>query len=194
MGRIHTCPYGFTSVIIDGAADQRLHSIPAHRIPPRSAAFFADASTNPSLRYTIPDTRVGGALVGGIEEGEIASGLANGGRILGIFAVERRLPGRPGYVVYLRTTWNRGFHCLKTYRGRSDRVYRDLDRLVRLIRDEFRYGGPITLFVAGASELRRFRALLPQDGAKTALSHSGPRQPAKLRPGRKRYRLARSPG
>jgi hypothetical protein len=111
-------------------------------------------------------------VAGGFQEGDIVAGLANGGRILGIFVVERSLPGGPGYIVYLRSSWRRGFHGLRTYRHRSDRIYRDLDRLVRLIRDEFGYRGPITLFVAGAPELRRFRALLPDDSADTVLSSS----------------------
>jgi hypothetical protein len=102
-------------------------------------------------------------LAGGFQEGDIVSGLADGGRILGIFVVERSVRGGTGYVAYLRTSWRRGFHGLRTYRDKSDRLYRDLDRLVRLIRDEFKYRGPITLLVEGAPELRRFRAVMPQD-------------------------------
>ena len=105
-------------------------------------------------------------MAAGLEEADVRTGLAEGGRILGIFVVERMLPNGPGYVAYLRTSWKRGFHALQTYRGRSDRVYRDLDRLVRLIRDEFEYGGPITLSTAGAPELLRFRALLPWDSGR----------------------------
>jgi hypothetical protein len=113
-------------------------------------------------------------LAAGFEEADVRSGLAEGGRILGIFIVERMLPNGPGYIAYLRTSWKRGFHALQTYRGRSDRVYRDLDRLVRLIRDEFEYGGPITLSSAGAPELRRFRALLPRDSGGTRAGRSVP--------------------
>jgi hypothetical protein len=125
-------------------------------------------------------------LAGGFEEADVRSGLAGGGRIPGIFIVERMLPNGPGYIAYLRTTWKRGFHAFQTYRGRSDRVYRDLDRLVRLIRDEFEYGGPITLSIAGAPELRRFRALLPRDSGGTLAPPSVPSSGDSSRATRKR--------
>lgn len=127
----------------------------------------------PWLRYTRrEEERFGGILAAGLEESDIRSGLAEGGRLLGVFIVERPLRGGPGYIAYLRTSWKRGFRGLRTYRARSDRVYRDLDRLVRLIRDEFNYGGPITVSVAGAPELRRFRALLPRDTESTLVSRA----------------------
>jgi hypothetical protein len=102
-------------------------------------------------------------LAAGLREGDIQARLREGGRIQGIFVIERSAPDGPKYVAYFRTTWKRGFHALQTYRGKSDRVYRDLDRLLRLVRDEFRYTGSVTLFVAGDPDLQRFRALLPQD-------------------------------
>jgi hypothetical protein len=111
-------------------------------------------------------------LAAGWEEGDVRSGLAEGGRIVGMFVVERALPGGPGYIAYLRTSWKRGFHAFQTYRGKSDRVYRDLDRLVRLIRVEFEYDGPIILSRAGAPELQRLRALLPEDSGPTFVSRS----------------------
>ena len=113
-------------------------------------------------------------MAGGFQEGDIAAGLADGGRILGIFVVERSFAGGPQYIAYLRTSWKRGFRGLRTYRDRSDRVYRDPDQLVRLVRDEFGYRGPINLFVAGAPELQRFRALMPQDGPEPVSSPSHP--------------------
>ena len=102
----------------------------------------------------------------GLEEQDIHSGLGEGGRILGVLVVEHSARRGPKYVAYIRTSWKRGFHVLRTYRRRSDRVYRDLDRLVRLIRGEFKYYGPITLHVEDAPELRRFRAFLPRDSAR----------------------------
>jgi hypothetical protein len=102
-------------------------------------------------------------LAAGLREGDIQARLREGGRIQGIFVIERSAPDGAKYVAYLRTTWKRGFHALQTYRGKSDRIYRDLDRLLRLVRDEFRYTGSVTLFVAGDPDLQRFRALLPQD-------------------------------
>ena len=115
-------------------------------------------------------------MAAGLQEGDIALGLAEGGSILGVFIVERTLPGGPRHIAYVRTSWKRGFHALRTYRDRSDRMYRDLDRLVRLIRDEFRYSGPVTLYIAGAPELRRFQALLPRDSTDPPLSDARSRR------------------
>jgi hypothetical protein len=103
-------------------------------------------------------------LAAGLREGDIQARLREGGRIQGIFVIERSAPDGAKYVAYLRTTWKRGFHALQTYRGKSDRIYRDLDRLLRLVRDEFRYTGSIALFVAGDPDLQRFRALLQRVG------------------------------
>ena len=148
-----------------------------HRLAQDFHMFLHDALFAISTRCS----GIEGTLAGGFQEGDIASGLAAGGRILGIFVVERALSGGPGYIAYLRASWKRGFHGLRTYRDRSDRVYRDLDRLVRLIRDEFGYSGPITLLVAGAPELRRFRALLPEDGRDSVSSNSQSHPGAPLR-------------
>ena len=42
---------------------------------------------------------------------------------------------------------------LRTFRDRSDRVFRSLDKLVSLLREEFHYRGEISLFVAGDGKL-----------------------------------------
>ena len=85
--------------------------------------------------------------------------------MVGVFIVARKDGRRQGFVAYIRAGWARGFLPLRTFRDRSDRVYRSLDKLVSLIRDEFRYTGEISLFAAGDEGLRRFRALLPTDQA-----------------------------
>jgi hypothetical protein len=138
--------------------DASAPSSPGHRVlrivPPRGPP-----------RYIKRGQRIGEALEQGLQEGDIQAGLRQGGRILGMFVVERSLPDGAGYVAYFRTSWKRGFQVLRTYRGRSDRLYRDFDRLLRVVRDDFKYTGAITLFVAGDPDLHRFRALLPQDAA-----------------------------
>ena len=80
------------------------------------------------------------------------------------------------WMAYLRTSWTRGFLPLQTYRGRSDRAFRSLDRLVSFLREDFRYEGEISLFMPGDPGLQRFRILLPTDRA--ALDGAGRRPPA----------------
>ena len=135
--------------------------------PPKHETIQADIQVLAALQYTDDGKgkRFGGTLPAGLEEHDIRSGLGQGGSILGIFVVESSAHRGPKYVAYIRTSWKRSFFALRTYRGRSNRMYRDLDRLVRLIRDEFRYRGPITIHIEGAPELRRFRAFVRKDGA-----------------------------
>jgi hypothetical protein len=99
------------------------------------------------------------------QEADIKAGLRDGGAVVGVFVVARAEPRRVGFVAYIRADWARGFRPLRTFRDRSDRIFRSLDKLVGLLRDDFHYSGEITLFVAGDESLRRFRALLPTDMA-----------------------------
>jgi hypothetical protein len=99
------------------------------------------------------------------QEADLKAGIRAGGFIVGVFIVARKDGRRQGFVAYIRAGWTRGFLPLRTFRDRSDRVFRSLDKLVSLLRDEFRYAGEITLFAAGDEGLRRFRALLPADRA-----------------------------
>jgi len=97
------------------------------------------------------------------ETADIKAGLARGGRILGIFIVSRRTAEGVGHVAYFRTDFARGFLPLKAFRGKSERVYKSVDSLLGLIRDDFGYTGEISLFLAGDEALRRFKALLPTE-------------------------------
>ena len=97
------------------------------------------------------------------ETADIKAGLARGGRILGIFIVSRRTAEGVGHVAYFRTDFARGFLPLKAFRGKSERVYKSVDSLLGLIRDDFGYAGEILLFLAGDEALRRFKALLPTE-------------------------------
>ena len=97
------------------------------------------------------------------ESADIKAGLAGGGKILGIFIVSRRTAEGVGHVAYFRTDFARGFLPLKAFRGKSERVYKSVDSLLGLIRDDFGYAGEISLFLAGDEALRRFKALLPTE-------------------------------
>jgi hypothetical protein len=95
------------------------------------------------------------------ESADIKSGLAEGGKILGVFIVSRATLAGFAHVAYIRTDFARGFLPFTSYRDRRERIYKSLDSLVGLLRGEFGYSGEITLFLAGDKGLRRFRMLLP---------------------------------
>ena len=111
---------------------------------------------------------------GGFEEADIKAGLRDGGTVLQAFIVIRP-PPRPksgkvgptdvGYVAYFRCSWRRGYHILKTFRRKMDKVYigLGLTRLVWLIQEEFGYRDPLVLYRAGSGGLQRFADLQPMD-------------------------------
>lgn len=97
------------------------------------------------------------------QEADIRDGVAAGGRLSGVFIICRPEERGGGWVLYLRTSWTRGYRPLRTFRDRSDRVFKDLGRLVTLVRQDFCYSGEVSLFAAGDEALRRYRSLLPVD-------------------------------
>ena len=100
----------------------------------------------------------------GLQEAEIRDGLANGGYLRGLFVVER--PGAAGersdYVVYIRPSWTRGYRILRTWRDRSDRVFRDFNRLLHTVRG-LGHNASVTVYKIGCPELARFRGVLARD-------------------------------
>ena len=106
------------------------------------------------------------------QEADIKAGIRAGGSVGAVFIITRNDERGPGFIAYIRAGWARGFRPLRTFRDRSDRVFRSLDKLVSLLRDEFQYSGEISLFVAGDESLRRFRALLPADLAALGIETS----------------------
>jgi hypothetical protein len=111
------------------------------------------------------------------QEADIKAGIRAGGSVEGVFIIARNDERGLGYIAYIRAGWARGFRALRTFRDRSDRVFRSLDKLVSLLREEFQYHGEISLFVAGDESLRRFRALLPTDLAALGIEASKPDVP-----------------
>lgn len=120
----------------------------------------------------------------GYEEADLRKGLREGGTILQVFIVIR--PPRPKaavaptpedveFVAYFRTSWRRGYHILRTYKHRNDKIYlgRGLGRLVWLIQEEFGHKEPLVLHRAGSSALQRFAGLQPIDRGNPAEEDSG---------------------
>jgi len=118
------------------------------------------------------------------QEADIKSGLQEGGSVQAVFVICRDQPRGKRWMAYLRTSWTRGFLPLQTFRGRSDRAFRSLDRLVSFLREDFRYEGEISLFMPSDPGLKRFRILLPTDRA--ALDGAGGRPSAEVLVTRKR--------
>lgn len=83
-----------------------------------------------------------------VTNAEVAEQLAAGGVVKGIIIEASQAAGSDSslYLLYMACSWgNRGYRIFRVFRGGRPRFFRDLDRLVRLVRDEFDYHGPITL-------------------------------------------------
>lgn len=114
----------------------------------------------------------------GIQEADLRDGVRDGGRVQGALAIVRATRKEPEIVVYLRVSWALGYHILRRWRGKGDRIFRTADAALQAI---WRHGyrGPVVVYRAGDPELARFRGVLPQDqgnhdGKKASLSAEMP--------------------
>ena len=67
--------------------------------------------------------------------------------------------GTAEHLAYVRPSWRREFLPLRTWGDKEDRTYKDLDRLLVLLRDDFGYRGFIGLYMDADPDLARYRAL-----------------------------------
>lgn len=99
----------------------------------------------------------------GWTEGDILQALEQGRAIVSAVMVSRQIQGQTEYVLYLRFSWRERYSILKTWGRRSDRSYRDVDRLMELLRNRFHYLGPIHQFVRGDPGLQRLEGIAADD-------------------------------
>ncbi len=106
----------------------------------------------------------------GIQEADLRDGVRDGGRVQGALAIVRAMRKEPEIVVYLRVSWALGYHILRRWRGKGDRIFRTADAALQTV---WRHGyrGPVVVYRTGDPELARFRGVLPQDQGK----HDGKR-------------------
>ena len=105
----------------------------------------------------------------GLVEGQIKQCIAEGGRIRNVLVVSSSAEPDAEHLAYIRPSWKRGFLPLRTWGDKDNRTYRDLDRLLVLIRQDFGYRGVIPLYVAGDGDLPRYRAIASNAPTSTAL-------------------------
>ncbi|SHK27517.1 hypothetical protein SAMN02745194_04598 [Roseomonas rosea] len=101
---------------------------------------------------------------GVLQEADIRAGLEAGGRIENVVIVARRDEADGiEHVPYLLPSWRRGYVAIGLFRGAGVRAYRDLTRLVRFVRDDLGFHGPISLHEENCTKLGKLRSFL--DGA-----------------------------
>jgi hypothetical protein len=103
-------------------------------------------------------------LRGLLQEADIRAGLEAGGRIENVVIVARRDEAEgTEHVPYLLPSWRRSYVAIGLFRGAGVRAYRDLTRLVRFVRDDLGFHGPISLHEEECPKLGKLRSFL--DGA-----------------------------
>jgi hypothetical protein len=98
-------------------------------------------------------------LASGLQEGEIRQELQSGGHLRNVLIITKTIEGTAEHLAYVRPSWRREFLPLRTWGDKEDRIYKDLDRLLMLLRDDFGYRGFIGLYMDGDLDLARYRAL-----------------------------------
>lgn len=105
----------------------------------------------------------------GLAEGEIKHCLAEGGRLRNVLIVSSDACDSPEHLAYIRPSWRRGFLPLRTWGDKDNRTYRDLDRLLSLIRCDFGFQGVIPIYVASDPNLPRYQAIASRAPNEAAL-------------------------
>ncbi|KFD27414.1 hypothetical protein [Sphingobium yanoikuyae] len=104
----------------------------------------------------------------GLQEGEIKQAIAEGGHVRNVLVVSKCVGGHTEHLAYIRPSWRRDFLPLRTWQDKGDRTYRDLDRLLLLIRADFGYRGVVPVYIVGDPELARYGKIAhegaPQSG------------------------------
>jgi hypothetical protein len=104
-------------------------------------------------------------LARGLQEGEIRQELQGGGHLRNVLIITKKNGNTAEHLAYVRPSWRREFLPLRTWGDKEDRTYKDLDRLLALLRDDFGYHGFIGLYMDSDPELARYRALADSDEA-----------------------------
>ena len=95
----------------------------------------------------------------GLQEGEIRQELQKGGHLRNVLIITKAMKETTEHLAYVRPSWRREFLPLRTWGDKGDRTYKDLDRLLVLLRNDFRYRGFIGLYMEGDPDLARYRVL-----------------------------------
>lgn len=121
-------------------------------------------------------------------------GIRRGGRVQGALVVVRAAQTPPRIVVYLRVSWTLGYHVLRRWRGKGDRIFRTTDGALQTV---WRHGyhGSVAVYRAGDPALARFQGVVPEDqggrdSRQPALTGDEPDEAA-VGPNRKRTRQGR---
>lgn len=104
-------------------------------------------------------------------EADLRAGMDAGGRIERVVVVTRPdAAGLPEHVPYVLPSWCRGYVAISLFRGPGVRAWRDLNRLLRYLRDDMRYVLPVSVHEAGCPRLALLRSMPPEARAPVSVA------------------------
>ncbi|MDT8278526.1 hypothetical protein RQ734_20935 [Roseomonas mucosa] len=85
-----------------------------------------------------------------ITNADLVNGIAAGGYIRGVM-VEAQEPDsrKPSYALYILTSWRKGYSVFHIAWPARPRLFKDLDRVIEMLRFEFNYRGVVSVRLAG---------------------------------------------
>jgi len=85
-----------------------------------------------------------------ITHADVLKGIAGGGYIRGVM-VEAQEPDNRAtrYALYVLTSWQQGYHIFHIAWPSRPRLFKDLDRLMEMLRFEFQFRGAVSVRLAG---------------------------------------------
>lgn len=93
-------------------------------------------------------------------EGDLRAGLGRGGVIeRAVVVTQRGSGGLAEHVPLLLPSWRRGYVAIGLFRPPGVRAWRDLDRLLRFLRDDLGYALPVSLHVEDCPRLAELRSI-----------------------------------
>jgi hypothetical protein len=102
----------------------------------------ADAAANPAAPF---DGSILLQTCQPVTHAEITERLKDGGHIRGAVLEAQDDSKQPKYAVFLLTNWRKGYCVLHVHWPARPRLFRDLERLLVLLRFEYRFTGTIAL-------------------------------------------------
>ncbi len=108
-----------------------------------------------------------------ITHAEITEQLERGGRLRGA-TIEAQDDGpAPKYAVYLLVSWRRPYCILNVFGALRPRLFREISRLLVMIRSDYQYRGMIAMTLASDTEGRRRYRLPGSENAIRGTANGG---------------------
>lgn len=90
-----------------------------------------------------------------ITHAEVASRIGQGGCLRGVLLEAQEDDASPSYAVFLLSSWRKEYTVLGFNSEERPRTFRDLDRVLRLVRIDYEFKGTVALRSASDAPLRQ---------------------------------------